>query len=377
MIQVKKGLENQVNLIKRYSRGRRILIWGAGEFGQEFVLDIEAYGIMVYGFIDSNKCGQTLLEKYNIYSPDILEGRKDEYYICCATNYYKSIEEQLNRYNYVSVSDYLMLLGKYTVSNICGFFCDEYENSIDCMGANINVTFCGKGSSVKVGKNCKAVESIKIFMKENSQLVIGDNVTFGRNVTIYVESGCVELNDGCVIGDNVEFHCDNFSKCVIEAKTKIYQCCKVNVYSGGNIVWKRGGSLGENSSLVVGGEVVIGENTSFAHDLELRATPKTYIKIGNECLFSYNVSMRASDGHAIFDTQSEMCISHNNDVGIIIDDHVWIGMNVSILYNTIIGKDSIVGALSLVKTNIPNNCMYAGNPAKLIRENIKWDKSMI
>lgn len=367
------GLDNQVSLIKRYFRGRHILIWGAGNFGQEFALEIEKCGIVIYGFIDSYKCGQTVLEKYNVYSPSILNGRKLEYYIVVATSYYKSIEDQLNIYEYNSISDYLMLLGKYTVMYIGGFFCDQYANNIDCKSTDIKVSFCGKNSSVKVGKNCKIADNIEIFMKENAQLIIGDNVKIGKNVKIYITSSYLELNEGCEIGDDVEINCDDLSQCVFGEKTRIYHRCKINVYSGGNVVWKKKGVLGENSYLVVGGEVEIGENVSFAHNLELRATPKTYIKIGNECLFSYNVSMRT----AIFDIQNEKSISHNNDVGIIIMDHVWIGMNVAILYNTVIGKDSVVGAMSLVKTRIPNGCMYAGNPAKLIRENIRWDISMV
>ena len=116
------GLEYQINIIKKYSQGRRILVWGCGEFGQRFVEEIMAYGIEVYAFIDTYKRGQVLLGKYDVCSPDILKSEKDKYYVCCATNYYKSIEYHLNQCGYSCVVDYLLLLSTYTLSNIGGFF---------------------------------------------------------------------------------------------------------------------------------------------------------------------------------------------------------------------------------------------------------------
>jgi acetyltransferase-like isoleucine patch superfamily enzyme len=53
---------------------------------------------------------------------------------------------------------------------------------------------------------------------------------------------------------------------------------------------------------------------------------------------------------------------------VIICENVWIGDKVSILPNVTIGKSSIVGANSVVTKNIPPFCIYAGNPAKLIKK---------
>ena len=46
-----------------------------------------------------------------------------------------------------------------------------------------------------------------------------------------------------------------------------------------------------------------------------------------------------------------------------------------ILYNTEIGDGSIIGAMSLVKGKIPNNCIAAGNPAKVIKRNVAWSRN--
>ncbi len=44
------------------------------------------------------------------------------------------------------------------------------------------------------------------------------------------------------------------------------------------------------------------------------------------------------------------------------------------MYNTQIGNGSIIGAMSLVKSIIPNNCIAAGIPARVIRKNIAWSR---
>jgi maltose O-acetyltransferase len=52
---------------------------------------------------------------------------------------------------------------------------------------------------------------------------------------------------------------------------------------------------------------------------------------------------------------------------IIINDSVYIGGGSIIRYGVEIGNNSIIGAGSVVVGNVPPNCLYAGNPAKLIR----------
>lgn len=52
--------------------------------------------------------------------------------------------------------------------------------------------------------------------------------------------------------------------------------------------------------------------------------------------------------------------------GITIGDNVFIGMNTTILKGVYIGNNVVIGAGSLVNKNIPDNCVAAGNPCKVI-----------
>jgi len=52
---------------------------------------------------------------------------------------------------------------------------------------------------------------------------------------------------------------------------------------------------------------------------------------------------------------------------IIIRKGVWLASNVTIIGPCEIGENSVIGACSLVKGNIPANTLYAGVPAKYIK----------
>lgn len=53
---------------------------------------------------------------------------------------------------------------------------------------------------------------------------------------------------------------------------------------------------------------------------------------------------------------------------VVIMDHAFIGAHCIILKGVTIGKNAIVGAGSVVTKSIPDNEIWAGNPAKFIRK---------
>lgn len=60
-----------------------------------------------------------------------------------------------------------------------------------------------------------------------------------------------------------------------------------------------------------------------------------------------------------------------------IGNHVWLGLNTSILKGVRIGNNSAVGNGTILTKNVANNTIVAGNPARRIKENINWDRERI
>ena len=58
-----------------------------------------------------------------------------------------------------------------------------------------------------------------------------------------------------------------------------------------------------------------------------------------------------------------------SDLKPIIGDNVSLGANVTIIGDITIGNNVVVGAGSVVVKSVPDNCVIAGNPAKIIRIN--------
>ena len=55
------------------------------------------------------------------------------------------------------------------------------------------------------------------------------------------------------------------------------------------------------------------------------------------------------------------------DRPVVIEDNVWLGLNVVVLKGVHIGENSVIGANSVVTKDIPANVIAAGNPCKIIR----------
>lgn len=62
------------------------------------------------------------------------------------------------------------------------------------------------------------------------------------------------------------------------------------------------------------------------------------------------------------------------DKPITIGDNVWLGANVTVLPGVTIGKNSVIGAGSVVTKDIPENVVAVGNPCKVLRVITEEDK---
>ena len=85
------------------------------------------------------------------------------------------------------------------------------------------------------------------------------------------------------------------------------------------------------------------------------------ISIGNNVRVGANTTITDSDWHASDSrTHGPKPVRIGNDV--------WVGANVMILKGVCIGNNVIIGAGSVVSTDIPDNCIAVGNPCRVKRQ---------
>jgi acetyltransferase-like isoleucine patch superfamily enzyme len=96
------------------------------------------------------------------------------------------------------------------------------------------------------------------------------------------------------------------------------------------------------------------------------------VLIGENCLFSQNITFRPSDVHKIYSKNNHNLINPVKDI--IIQNNVWVGQDVLFAKGSVIPNGSIVGMGSVVtKPFLTENAIYAGNPAKMVKENVYWE----
>jgi acetyltransferase-like isoleucine patch superfamily enzyme len=168
---------------------------------------------------------------------------------------------------------------------------------------------------VKYGKHCIVHGGLRVSLDKDAELSIGDNFCFlsGRSLNPLSRNlrGCLRVNHDArlAIGDDV-----NLSSVVLWA----------------------------HQSIEIGNHVSIGANTivmdSDAHSLNY-------------------MDRRNAD--------SDMKAKNNKKITI--GNDILIGANCIILKGVNIGDRAVVGAGSVVCKDVPEDCIVAGNPAKVIK----------
>jgi len=104
-------------------------------------------------------------------------------------------------------------------------------------------------------------------------------------------------------------------------------------------------------------EIIIGKGCGFSGTV---IGAFSSIKLGNNVRCGANTTITDADWH-LDDPRS------GKPAPIVIEDNVWLGLNAIVLKGVIIGRNSVIGAGSVVTKNIPPNVIAAGNPCKVIK----------
>lgn len=125
-----------------------------------------------------------------------------------------------------------------------------------------------------------------------------------------------------------------------------------------------------------GGAILIGDDCFIGADSRLWSAAS--IEIGNRVLISHGVEIHDSSGHPMdaaaraehftaIRTTGFPSTTDFEALPIKIGDDAWIGFRSVVRQGVHIGKGAIVGAMSVVTTDVPDYAVVVGNPARIVR----------
>lgn len=128
-----------------------------------------------------------------------------------------------------------------------------------------------------------------------------------------------------------------------------------NQIGRGTLVW-----------ILEGGKITMDGNSFTAGENMIVA--KESVQIGKDCAIAWGVTICDHDFHKLY-IDDEVQVE---TAPVVIEDNVWIGMNATILKGVTIGRGAVIGAGSVVTKSIPPRTVAAGNPARVVRENVDF-----
>lgn len=174
------------------------------------------------------------------------------------------------------------------------------------------------------------------------------------------------LNKVTLVGANQAFRLSSRVTLQRGATAKNVTLCDHSEMFGSIIVSKNGKVVMQEWSKLGGGSVIEAVNQ---------------VVIGKDTAIGVNVTIRDNNSHPISPNYrrhmrhtSHDSIERSNtrsvSAPIFIGENVWIGECSRICKGVSIGDNSIIAAGSVVTKNVPANAIVAGNPAKIVKENI-------
>lgn len=169
-----------------------------------------------------------------------------------------------------------------------------------------------------------------IEMHKNAIIEIGDNFNMGRP---QVKRSRIETR--LLLEKNAKFTICNSFLMMAGSYIRINENSKLTIVSG---------YINEGCQITCGGNIFIGK----------------------DCAIGRDVVIRSDDAHQIIGK------NHTPQKDVYIGNHVWIGNRAMILKGVRIGDGAIIAAGAIVTKDVPEKCIVAGIPAKVIANNIDF-----
>lgn len=214
------------------------------------------------------------------------------------------------------------------------------------------------------------------FQGTGNEIHLGTKAILGRDLNINFKGNqnTLMICQNCTInsGSNLNFDKDN---CIAYFGPDTNGQLTIRFMGNNSLSYVCGKVRFARTVILLGSDSIlfIGRGCTFGGNDQCHLRETKNIIIGTDCMFSWNVLLRNGAGHAIYDKNTKSRISKAESI--IIGDHVWINMDSKIFKDVQIESGSIIGAESFLSgTKVSQNCIVAGAPAKVVREEVLWTR---
>jgi acetyltransferase-like isoleucine patch superfamily enzyme len=191
-----------------------------------------------------------------------------------------------------------------------------------------------------------------------------------RNVIIHGNSTLTSVTFD-IQGDDNHVHIGN--GCLLNGTTFFIRGNRHKIDIGPNCRFNHGVNIWFEDH---DGNLTIGRGSTFENVHIAVTEPDAIVKIGNDCMFAYDIDIRTGDSHSIIETATGLRINHARNIHI--SDHVWIAPHCIILKGVSIEENSVVATGSVVvKSEHEKSVILAGNPARVVKRGITWSRERI
>lgn len=202
----------------------------------------------------------------------------------------------------------------------------DIVNYSECKNDKVNSS---NDTNVVYVKNLKSIECIEMILFSpnvtNAKIFIGSDVKGSISLNIQQNDSIIYIGDNCNLRE-------------VDIRTQALKSCVLiggGVTTTGSNTWLTGSYPGSEFSSII---------------------------IGDDCLFSSDITIRGSDGHPVmtFDLSKQI---NSPTSHIVIEPYVWLGQGVRVLKSTRIGTASIIGTSAVITKDIPVFSKAYGVPA--------------
>jgi acetyltransferase-like isoleucine patch superfamily enzyme len=112
------------------------------------------------------------------------------------------------------------------------------------------------------------------------------------------------------------------------------------------------------------GEVEIGAKSVLGQECTISAFQ--HVSIGRECIVADRVMLIDFD-HGVVEVERPIRLQGIYKRDVDVGHNVWVGYGACILRGVTVGNNAVIGTSAVVTTDVPNNAVVAGIPARVIR----------